>query len=80
MKNFRWKDIGERRNRLLSGLENGLGRLQEWDRYATELDSWLDQVTEFLHAEQPAHGDMAALKEQLEQSQVSFLLPLKALE
>lgn len=66
----RWADIERVLNSQLHRLECGYIKLKDWDRKATEMDKWMDQVTDFVHAEQPAVGNLETLKAQLEQSQV----------
>lgn len=76
---FRWAAIEPAIQAALQSLDAGLSSLKLWDEYATEVENWLDQVTDFVHNEQPAVGDLPTLKAQLEQSEVRsavFLLIL----
>uniref|UniRef100_A0A915HI79 Dystrophin n=1 Tax=Romanomermis culicivorax TaxID=13658 RepID=A0A915HI79_ROMCU len=65
----RWSDIERVLNSQLTRLENGYAKLNEWNLKVADLDKWIDQVTDFVHAEQPAVGNLETLKAQLEQSQ-----------
>ncbi|VDP04603.1 unnamed protein product [Soboliphyme baturini] len=65
----RWNDIEQVLNNQLTRLENGFAKLQDWSMCAVELEKWMNQVTQFIHSEKAAMGNIETLRKQLEQSQ-----------
>ncbi|KAL5009782.1 hypothetical protein ScPMuIL_012087 [Solemya velum] len=66
--NTRWSDVSIAIDERLGNLKRAIGQIRQYQNQVAGLTRWMDEMDVFLHAEDPALGDIATLKAQVNES------------
>ncbi|KAL8560189.1 hypothetical protein ACOMHN_021683 [Nucella lapillus] len=67
--NTRWRTVWTTVEQRQVRLEKAISQMKEYRTQYEGLTKWMDEMEVFLHSQDPAAGDMSALKAQLQESQ-----------
>ncbi|KAJ8315396.1 hypothetical protein KUTeg_007546 [Tegillarca granosa] len=69
--NTRWSHVSSVVEERSGKLEKAIGQLRQYQNQTSGLNRWMDEMDVFLHAEDPATGDVPNLTAQMNESNVS---------